>query len=154
MVPTNVTALTALILVGMASAAAADCLPAATLFSKPFANPCGTGKAMASSAAAATKRSGPNAPLTTAPRQAGDEDDDSSISLPLASGVGLDGKLGTDRTSLPTVRAIDDAANRRRTAQPRTPVFSEAGLRGGAVQSVRRKAGDGALLGLTFDLPQ
>ena len=153
--PARTPALTFAILVALTSAAAAECRPAAATFSAPFASPCGGGTAKVMPAARPATSGGPGAagPVHSRPADS-DDDEGPSVAVPLGNGVGLDGRLGTDRTSLPIVQAIDDAANRRRTAQPRTPVFSESGLRGGAAQAMKRKAGDGALLGLSFDLPQ
>ena len=87
--------------------------------------------------------------------QQDDDDDDPSIAIPLAGGVNLDGRIGSLRAGDGQATSVDDVSNRRRgTVLPRTRAFSGDGFRTAGPQALRKRAGDGAAVGLTFDLPQ
>ncbi|WP_293866485.1 hypothetical protein [uncultured Alsobacter sp.] len=138
--------------------ALASCASAGASITSPTSAPCAA-VAPSRERKVTTARTAPATARVKAPKPASsqqdDDDQDPSVAIPLAGGVNLDGRIGSLRAGDGQATSVDDVSNRRRgTVLPRTRAFSGDGFRTAGPQALRKRAGDGAAVGLTFDLPQ
>lgn len=139
------------------SPAAATCRAAGSTIVSPTQDPClGVGQRhVEGSRPLAIRANAARKPKPSNTDTADDgEDDDVAATLPLANGVDMSGRLGSLRAGDVSGVSLDDGWKKRPSTLPRTRLTSENGLRIAGPQALKKRAGDGASIGVTFDLPQ